>query len=149
MAHHQKNFKRSFRSSEVGAGLLPTSPWAPSPLNWRAAVVLLMSSLCSGKAEGVVVLGGEKLAVDSFADNIAAQMDPIRRAALYLRPWPYLAGRIWGGLQPKKGGGFGRTASLPDGVCTPLDGPARPQPSHPALGFFLSFPLELIGSLSG
>lgn len=59
MAHHQKNFKRSFRSSEVGAGLLPTSPWAPSPLNWRAAVVLLMSSLCSGKAEGVC--GGKDL----------------------------------------------------------------------------------------
>lgn len=131
MAHHQKNFKRSFRSSEVGAGLLPTSPWAPSPLNWRAAVVLLMSSLCSGKAEGVVVLGGEKLAVDSFADNIAAQMDPIRRAELYLRPWPYLAGRIWGGLRPNRGVVLAAQHRSPMGFAPPWT--ARPGPSHRTL----------------
>lgn len=36
MAHHQK-LQESFRSSEVGAAFLPTSPCAPSPLNWSAA----------------------------------------------------------------------------------------------------------------
>lgn len=91
---------------------------------------------------------GKRLAVDSFADNIAAQMDPIRRAALYLRPWPYLVGRIWGGLRPNRGAVLAAQHRSPMGFA-PRDGPARPQPSHPALGFFLSFPLELIGSLSG
>lgn len=40
----------------------------------------MMNSLCSGKAGK----GGGRFSVNSFADNIAAQIDPIRWAALYL-----------------------------------------------------------------
>lgn len=77
--HITKKLQESFRSSEVVAILLPTSPWAPSPVNWRVGAVLMMNSLCSGKAGK-----GARFSVNSFADNIAAQIDPIRWAALYL-----------------------------------------------------------------
>lgn len=99
--HITKKLQESFRSSEVVAILLPTSPWAPSPVNWRAGVVLMMNSLCSGKAGkgGVCV----EVSVNSFADNIAAQIDPIRWAALYLSG-------------SSGGDGGGRPSSCPHGI---------------------------------
>lgn len=84
-----------------------------------------------GESRGGGGVGGEKLAVDSFADNIAAQMDPIRRAELYLRPWPYLAGRIWGGLRPNRGAVLAAQHRSPMGFAPP--GTARPGPSHRTL----------------
>lgn len=131
MAHHQK-LQESFRSSEVGAAFLPTSPCAPSPLNWSAA------------ADERPLLGGSGGKVLSIHLQTAeppklTQLDG--RAALHRRS---------GRAAPRGDGAAGAAREWGtaghSSVAPAAGGGHRGSPPHL---FFLSFLPKLAGSLSG
>lgn len=130
MAHHQK-LQESFRSSEVGAAFLPTSPCAPSPLNWSAADD--ERPLLGGS-------GGKVLSIHLQTAEPPKLTQLVGRAALHRRSgraalrWDGAAGaaREWGTAGHRSVG--------------PAAGGHRGRPPHL---FFLSFLPKLTGSPSG